>query len=97
MKERATHKVDLDASIRRMDFRSMAIVDVLVGSSGEVVCDKGLIEIPLSGKPVETALRSWKFKPKKQNGRPVAYLGRLEFMLCNVDCGEEAFGVSLLK
>ena len=47
--------------------------------------------------PVEKALRAWTFKPEKQNGGPIAYLGQLDFLLCNTNCGEEPFGVTLLK
>jgi hypothetical protein len=97
MKKRATHKVDLDGFIRQLDFRSTVFVGVLVDVSGEVVCTNALVGIQLARKPVEKALQSWKFRPAKQDGKPVAYLGRMEFMLCNTDCGEEPFGVTLLK
>jgi hypothetical protein len=98
MKARAIHKVDLDEGIlRQADFRSTVIVEVLVGASGKVVCAKSLAGILMARRPVEKALQSWTFKPRKQEGKPVAYLGQLDFMLCNADCGEEPFGVTLLK
>jgi hypothetical protein len=100
MKKRATYKVDVDAPIlkfRELDFRSTVVVSVLVGASGEVTCAKTVSGIPMARLPVERAVRAWTFKPEKQNGKPVAYLGQLDFMLCNIDCGEEPFGVTLLK
>ncbi len=98
MKKRATHKVDLDAPLlKQLDFRSTVIVEVLVGTSGEVVCAKSLAGMPMTRWPVEKALRSWTFKPRNQEGKPVAYLGQVDFMLCNTRCGEEPFCVTLLK
>ena len=97
MKQRATHKVDLTGFIKQMDFRSTMIVEILVGISGEVVCTKTLSGISLARKPVEDALRSWKFKPTMQDGKPIAYLGQLDFILCNSYCEEKDRGVTLLK
>jgi len=95
MKERATRKVDLDApDLKRAYFQSSIIVDVLVSTSGEVVCAKSLLGNQLISKPAETALRSWKFKPEKQDGKPVAYLGRIEFTLCHTG---SCYKVTLLK
>lgn len=97
MKARATHKVDLVGFIKQLDFKSTMIVDVLVSKTGDVVCTKSMIGIPLARKPVEEALRSWKFRPAKLDGKPVAYLGRMEFTLCNTSCSEGDYGVTLLK
>ena len=97
MKQRATRKVDLTGFIKQMDFRSSMIVEVLVGTSGDVICTKTLSGIPLARKPVEDALRYWKFMPATQNGKSIAYLGQLNFILCNMSCGDEDFGVTLLK
>ena len=76
---------------------TLPIVDILVGTSGEVVCAKSLIRHPIIRGPVETALRSWQFKPAELEGKPVAYLGRLEFTLCNISCGKEGPSMTLLK
>ncbi len=98
MKKLATHKVDLDSPVlKQLDFRSSVIVAVLVGASGDVVCVKTISGIDFARQPVEKALRGWTFVPKNQNGKPVAYLGQLDFLLCNLGCGDEAFGVTLLK
>jgi hypothetical protein len=95
MKKRATRKVDFDAPYLEMaHFQGTIIVDVLVGGTGEVVCIKNLSGLGLIRKPVEAALRSWKFKPEKQNGKPVAYLGQLDFMLCNTG---SCYMLTLLK
>ena len=97
MKKLATHKVEVAGFIRQLDFRSTIIVDLLIGPTGKVLCTQSLSGINFARKPVENALRSWRFAPMTFHGKPVAYLGELEFMLCNIDCGDEAFGVSLLK
>jgi hypothetical protein len=98
MKKRATHKVDLDSPmLKQLDFKSTMIVSVLVGPSGDVVCAKSISGIPFALEPVAKAVRAWTFKPEKRKGKPVAYLGQLDFLLCNTDCGEEPFGVTLLK
>jgi Gram-negative bacterial TonB protein C-terminal len=97
MKQRATHKVDVNGFIKQADIKGTAIVDILVGTSGEVVCAKSLIGHPIIRGPVETALRSWQFKPAELEGKPVAYLGRLEFTLCNISCGKEGPSMTLLK
>lgn len=100
MKKRATYKVDVDAPIlklRELDFRSTVVVSVLVGASGEVVCAKSVSGISFALEPVEKALRAWTFKPEKQKGKPIAYLGQLDFYLCNGECREGDSGVTLLK
>jgi hypothetical protein len=43
MKQRATHKVDVNGFIKQADIKGTAIIDILVGTSGEVVCAKSLI------------------------------------------------------
>ncbi len=97
MKSRATHKVDLSNFIRQLDISGNAVVDVLVGPSGEVVCMKTTATLPLIRPEVEKALGSWRFKPAEVNGRPVAYVGRLQFTLCNILCGDEGNSMTLLK
>jgi len=98
MKKRATHKVDLDSPfLKKLDFSSTIIVSVLVGTSGRVVCAKSISGIPFALQPVEKAVRAWTFKREKQNGKFIDYLGQLDFLLCNTDCGDEAWGVILLR
>jgi Gram-negative bacterial TonB protein C-terminal len=97
MKRRATHKVELSGFIRQADIKGTAIVEVLVGTSGEVVCMKSLAKHPLIRAEVEKALKSWTFRPAEVNGRAVAYLGRLEFTLCNILCGDQGPSMTLLK
>jgi hypothetical protein len=95
MKARAVHKVDLDAPYLEMaHFQGTIVVEVLVGATGEVVCTKNLSGLELVRKPVEAALRSWTFKPEKHNGKPIAYLGQLDFMLCNTG---SCYVLTLLK
>lgn len=97
MKERATAKADVGRFIKQLDIRTMVLVNVLVGPSGQVVCTKSVVGLPIVIKPVETALQSWKFKPETLNGRPVAYLGWMQFTLCNTSCGESGPSMTLLK
>lgn len=98
MKKRSTHKVDLDTgTFKMLDFRSTVVVSVLVSASGKVVCAESVSGGPIARLPVEKALKAWTFKPEKQDGKPVAYLGQGDFLLCNTDCGKEAWGVTLLK
>jgi hypothetical protein len=100
MKKRATYEVDLDAPILKLgqlDFFSTVVVEVLVGASGQVVCTKSVSGIPFALEPVERAVRAWTFRPGKQKGKPVAYLGLLHFYLCNGYCREGDSGVTLLK
>lgn len=97
MKGRATAKVDLKGFVKQLDIRTVVLVDVLVGGSGEVVCIKSLAGLHIVLKPTEDAIKSWRFKTVTTNGEPVAYLGRLQFTLCNISCGEEGPSMTLLK
>ena len=97
MTRRAIAKVDLKGFIKQVDIRTEIIVDVLVGDSGEVVCTKSLVGLQIARKPTEEALQSWRFKTATEEGKPVAYLGRLEFTLCNTSCGDEGPSMTLLK
>jgi hypothetical protein len=97
MKESALRKVDLSGFIRQLDIKGTAIVEVLIGTSGEVVCLKSLAGHPLIRAEVEKSLRSWTFRRAEVNGKPVAYLGRLEFTLCNILCGDQGPSMTLLK
>jgi hypothetical protein len=97
MKERAIHKVDVSGFMGRTDIRGSATIDVLVAPTGKVFCEKTLDGAPIIRDEVEKALRAWTFKPSKMNGEPVAYVGRMEFFLCNISCGEQGFSMTLLK
>jgi hypothetical protein len=97
MKTRAQHKTDLSGFIRNADIKATAKADLLIGTSGEVVCLRATSTNPLIKASVVRALKSWVFKPEREKGSPVAYLGRLEFFLCNIDCGGDTTGMTLLK
>jgi hypothetical protein len=97
MKERATHKADISRSMKQMDIKGTAIVDVLVDPTGQVFCTKSLFGLPMLRTEVEKALRAWTFKPAQMNGKSVGYLGRLVFSLCNISCGEAGPSMTLLK
>jgi hypothetical protein len=96
MKRRAIHKVDVSPFMKRADLKGTAVLDVLVGPSGEVICVKTLIGLPILEAEVEKALHAWTFEPAKAGGRPVAYLGRMEFTLCNISCGKERIHMSIV-
>ena len=97
MKARATYKQDIFGAIKQADIKGTAIVDVLVGPDGQVVCTKSLTGHPMVRASVEDALRKWKFSPAKMDGRGVAYLGRMEFTLCNISCGESGPSMTIVN
>jgi len=97
MKHRATSKEDWNGFIKQVDFSSTMVLKLLISESGEVVCVKTISGIPMARKPTEDAVRKWKFKVATMNGKPVSYIGWLNFTLCNTSCGSEEFGVTLLK
>ena len=97
MKARATHKQDIFGMIKQADIKGTAIVDVLVGPDGQVVCTKSLTGHPMVRASVEDALRRWKFSPAEVDGKRVAYLGRMEFTLCNISCGESGPSMTIVK
>jgi hypothetical protein len=97
MKNRAISKVDLDNDlIRTLDFKSTFVLNVLVSADGKMVCIKSVSGLLLLQKSVENAVLQWKFKPALADGKPVAYLGWLEFTLCDTDCGDKGFSLTLL-
>ena len=97
MKARATYKQDIFGAIKQTDIKVTAIVDVLVGPDGQVVCTKSLIGDPMVNHSVEDALRKWKFSQAEMNGKRVAYLGRMEFTLCNISCGETGPSMTIVN
>jgi hypothetical protein len=97
MKDRATRKVDVSGLILNADVKGTAKVDLLIGTSGEVICLKIAAIHPLIRTALERALSSWAFKREELDGRPIAYLGRLEFFLCNINCGKSGSFMTLLK
>jgi hypothetical protein len=97
MKKRAIHKVDVGAVLKQADVKTTVVLDVLVSPSGEVVCVRSLVGLPMVRAETETAVRAWTFIPAKQRGRPIAYLGRLQFQLCNALCGDQGISMTLLK
>ena len=97
MKARATYKQDISGMIKQADLKGTAIIDVLVAPDGHVVCTKSLNGHPMVRASIEQALRKWKFSPAEMNGKRVAYLGRMEFTLCNISCGESGFSMTIVK
>src|SRR5438552_1727295 len=96
MKTRAPQRVDLSGPAKQLDIRGEVGVDVLVGPDGAVICAAGCLGHPIVRKDVEEAVRQWKFKPLKENNKPVAFVGSLHFALCNIGCTEEGRAMSLL-
>lgn len=97
MKTRATYKEDISSLLRQADVKGTAIVDVLVNSAGGVACVKSLAGHPIVRSGVERALKKWTFKTASQNGHAVAYLGEMEFSLCNISCGDAGPSMTILK
>jgi hypothetical protein len=96
MKARATHRADLSSSAKQRDIRGNVGVDVLVGPDGAVICTIGFLGHPMVLKDVEDAVRQWKFKPLRENNKPVAFVGGLYFALCNIGCTEAGRSMTLL-
>jgi Gram-negative bacterial TonB protein C-terminal len=96
MKRRATKKVDISHAAKQFDVRGTIALDVLVGADGNVVCAKGVYGHPMLIRAVEEAVRQWRFRPIKQGSESVAYVGRLDFTLCNIGCGKNDHPMSLL-
>jgi hypothetical protein len=97
MKKRAVQKKDVNGFTKQADIKGTVIADVLVGPDGNVQCIKMYPAHPLLVHSVGEALRDWRFSPEKRNGTFVAYLGRLEFHLCNTNCGKNEFQMSIVK
>ncbi len=96
MKARATQRVDLSGPAKQRDIRGDVGVDVLVGPDGAVICTAGYLGHPIVLKDVEEAVRRWKFKPLKEDNKPVAFVGSLHFALCNIGCTEARRSMTLL-
>jgi len=98
MKQRATEKVDVGGILRNADVTATVIATVIVGTDGRVECLKIINpEIPFVVSEVDKALRQWKFKLMEQNGKPVSYVGWLQFQFCRTGCPEGKSSVTLLQ
>ena len=97
MKKRATKRVDISDQAKQLDIRGVVGVDVFVANDGSVLCAIGFYGQPIILKPVEEAVRQWKFKPLREGNRPVAYVGKLDFALCGIGCDEAGRSMTLLK
>jgi hypothetical protein len=97
MKARAVAKRDIDDSLKQVDFRETTIVDLLVGSDGSVICAKTINGLPGFSLRIEQALKAWKFRPMTSDGNPASYVGRVQFWLCNEECGAAGNSMTLLN
>ena len=97
LKAKALQKYDITGPIKQADMKGTIVVDVLIAPDGHVVCTKTVNGHPMMSRPVEEALRRWKFGPVKVDGKPVSYVGWLEFSLCNISCGEAGPSMTILK
>jgi hypothetical protein len=97
MKARALAKRDIDDRLKQVDFRETTMVDLLVGSDGSVICAKTITGLPGFSSRIEQALKGWMFRPVTSDGTPVSYLGRVQFWICNEDCGAAGSAMTLLK
>jgi hypothetical protein len=97
LKKRATNKVEVDGAWREWDISVTVFVELLISPSGKVECIKTLEGHPLVRADVERALRLWTFQRADVDGKPIAYLGFLEFVLCNLGCGPRGPSMTLLK
>lgn len=97
MKARATHKEDIEPFFQQIDVKLTAIVRVIVDSRGRVACLESINMLQVIRPGVERALQVWHFKPKQLGGNRVAYVGDLEFTLCNTGCGAHGPSMTLLE
>ena len=97
MKDRAIHKVEISDFLKRTDIKGTALVELLIGPSGEVVCTKTVFTHPIRSSELENAVGAWTFRPEKVNGEDVPYVARMEFYLCNISCGDQGISVSIVK
>jgi hypothetical protein len=98
MKGRATKKVDVGGILKNTDVNATVIVSLIVGTGGQVECLKIVNpKHPMVVGEVDKALRQWKFKPMEQDGKPVSYVGWLEFQFCRIGCAEGKSSVTLLN
>ena len=68
-----------------------------VGANGDVEYLKVINpKHPMVVNEVYKALRQWKFQTMKQNGKPVGYVGWLQFEFCRIGCAEGKSEVTLL-
>ena len=97
MKRRATKKTDVGAVLKNADVNTTVIASLIVARSGEVECLKVINpKHPLVVNEVYKALRQWTFQPMEQDGKPVAYVGWLQFEFCRIGCAEGRSSVTLL-
>ncbi|MBZ5689973.1 MAG: energy transducer TonB [Acidobacteriia bacterium] len=98
MKQRATEKVDVSKLLKNVDVNATVIASIIVGVDGRVECLSIINpKHPLVVGEVDKALRKWKFKPVEQRGRPVPYVGWLQFQFCRIGCPEGKSSVTLLE
>ena len=70
---------------------------ICVGANGDVEYLKVINpKHPMVVNEVYKALRQWKFQTMKQNGKPVGYVGWLQFEFCRSGCAEGKNAVTLL-
>jgi hypothetical protein len=90
MKKRAIHKVDIDPAIMgRLDFSSIIVLEIGAAPDGSVVCTRTLAGFAPASAEVDKAVRQWRFKPVKVDGKWSAMTGVLQFRLCNINCGKD--------
>ena len=64
--------------IKQMNFNGVVKINIMVNTSGDVVCLWNVKGHPLMLAGAATAAHDWKFKPKIQEGRPAEFVGTLE-------------------
>jgi hypothetical protein len=97
MKRRATKKVDVGGILKNADVNAAVIASLVVGTDGQVECLKIISPThPMVVSEVDKALKQWKFKPMEKDGKPVSYVGSLQFQFCRVGCAEGKSSVTLL-
>jgi hypothetical protein len=97
MNSRAVQKVDVGGLVKSAEVNGTIVTDLLVSASGSVVCVKSRKAHPLLQVEVEKALRQWTFRAAQRSGKSFAYLGTLQFRLCNINCGPQGTSMTITR
>jgi hypothetical protein len=86
--ERATRRVlpKLPALLRQANFTTHGRIKLLIAPSGEVTCAVALSGHPLVLPNALDAIKQWRFRPYKVDGKRVSVLGHFDFCFSTSGC-----------
>jgi len=88
MKRRATKKVDVGPLMKQADIAASNIkISLIIAANGKIKCLRINSQAhPIIRIEVDRAIKQWEFQPLIHNGKPIPYVGFLEFELCGMNC-----------